>query len=590
MSTHDDTVRNPAAESIPEAPDAAEAAAEQPGPTTTGNAPAKPEEATPVKPAASRSTAVASKTTTKPAASKPEPTKPRTTTKPVATTRATGGVTAAKKPAPVKIGANDTGFVKPKPKSPTKPVNLPSSLMAPTAASAHKGGASRQSNLPQSASAHAVGASAASKPVKRQNSAATRQRPSLGVPSVSKLSQESTSHKRQSHVDEGFLARMMRPTAASSSKTTEKGTPTTPPKKSAPRLSNVGGENVKRPAKSPVPNRAASVARSREVTSRAEKVPAKPATAKTASSIVKAAAVPAAAATTAVAGAAAVAGKVITDSTASKLADKLQDVGIEEPKEEPKQEMSNAPEADHLPVAEHDLEAEQQPKPEPELEAEPEPEELAEDVPVEDVEPEAEFEKQPEPEHETLEEPAEEPVEESIVEESIVEESIEEPAQELETVEDTQREVEEEHETRPAEHIDEAQPSTQEEEPAAAIVAKEPLKEEQFAHEEPAALEELALEAAQVETAEEVMEIAEGADPEPPASLDNATRPTQPVVEHASTEKGIVHNGHLDKAGVAADAEPTPTLPKLAEHTLEHAEHAEPAADESVCKDANTAA
>ncbi|KAM3451215.1 hypothetical protein MY3296_005471 [Beauveria thailandica] len=561
MSTQDDSIRTPAPESIPEAPDAAETAVEQPSniSETASNSPAKAKGAAPAKPTTSRSTTTASrsasKTVPKSAASKMEPTK-RPDNKPAASTRATGGTTAIKKPASVKTGANDTGFVKPKPKSPTKPVNLPSSLMAPTAASAHKGGASRQANLPQSASAHAVGASAASKPVNGKNSIVNRQRPSLGVPSINKAAQESMPNKRQSHVDEGFLARMMRPTAASSSKTTEKGAPSTPPKKPTPRTSNIGVENVKRTSKSPVPRRAGSVARSREATSRAEKAHARPAT-KTASSVAQEAAVPAAAATAATAaGAAAVASEVVPDSTMSKLADKLKDLGIEESKQEPKEE----------PATKVEPEIEQQPEPEagPEAEPEPEAEEHGQDAPIEDAELEAE----PEAGHD------------------VAKEHVQKHTEECETVEDTQLELEEEHEAAPVGHIEEPELIAEAGELIPQNIMDKPL-EEYPTHEESASLEQAALEAAQVETAEEAIEIAEDADPEHPFSFNDAAKPVESDINNSTIKGDVVGNGHVDKVGSVADTEPASIVSKLAETTPEHGEKA---TNEVVGKDADTAA
>ncbi|PNY24897.1 Uncharacterized protein TCAP_05169 [Tolypocladium capitatum] len=151
--------------------------------------------------------------------------------------------TMTNRPQPLRTaGHADTGFTKPKPKSPTKPVNLPSSLIAPTASSASKGGAPRQSLSRQSGSlqnpsapAHSSSrerlstASPSAQLVKRQGSVMGRPRPSVGPP-PSKASQPDTGAcKQQSHVDEGFLARMMRPTQSSSSKTADKN-PLTPPK------------------------------------------------------------------------------------------------------------------------------------------------------------------------------------------------------------------------------------------------------------------------------------------------------------------------------------------------------------------------
>lgn len=158
--------------------------------------------------------------------------------------------TTANKPQPLKIAGNsDSGFVKPKPKSPTKPVNLPSSLLAPTASSVSKGGAPRQSLSRQSGSLQNPSApahsstraslsttSTSAQHIKRHGSVIGRPRPSVGPPPSKAIHPEASAGKRQSHVDEGFLARMMRPTQASSSKTADKNT-LTPPKKTAPRPS-----------------------------------------------------------------------------------------------------------------------------------------------------------------------------------------------------------------------------------------------------------------------------------------------------------------------------------------------------------------
>ncbi|RGP77420.1 hypothetical protein FLONG3_4470 [Fusarium longipes] len=161
--------------------------------------------------------------------------------------------TASKKPQPLKPTPSDTGFVKPKPKSPTKPVHLPASLMAPTAASGAKTGRQvRPSASPQNLSVPARPASRASatgtgtsagKTVKRQPSSVGRSRPSLGPPP--KKPSDSTQVRKEAPVDEGFLARMMRPTQASSSKTAEK-VPTTPPKKTAKRSSSSGADPSRR--------------------------------------------------------------------------------------------------------------------------------------------------------------------------------------------------------------------------------------------------------------------------------------------------------------------------------------------------------
>lgn len=160
-----------------------------------------------------------------------------TSTRPTASTatKATAS-SATKKPATLKPSTSGTGFVKPKVKSPTKPVSLPPSLMAQTAASGAKG--ARQSltaqtgNAPVRASSRAGATTGASKfpkaPVSKNS------RPSIGPPP--KKNDQQRPATRESNVDEGFLARMMRPTASSAQKTADKGPPT-PPKRTAGRPS-----------------------------------------------------------------------------------------------------------------------------------------------------------------------------------------------------------------------------------------------------------------------------------------------------------------------------------------------------------------
>ncbi|POR32851.1 Uncharacterized protein TPAR_06948 [Tolypocladium paradoxum] len=199
---------------------------------------------------------------------------------------------AANRPQPLKTaGHSDTGFVKPKPKSPTKPVNLPPSLMAPTASSVSKGGAPRQSLSRQSGSLQNPSApahssiraststtSTSAQRIKRQGSVIGRPRPSVGPPPSRASQPDATAGKRQSHVDEGFLARMMRPTQSSSSKTADKNLPT-PPKKTAPRPSTSATDHSLRQEtsarKPPVAKNAAAKRSSQEleVARTPEKIP-----------------------------------------------------------------------------------------------------------------------------------------------------------------------------------------------------------------------------------------------------------------------------------------------------------------------------
>lgn len=136
--------------------------------------------------------------------------------------------TAAHAPGPKESTATTSvgGFKKPKPKSPTRPVRLPSHLTAPTAASAAK-----------------HGDEAAAQKVVRKPSTATRPAPKTTVParkipSRSSLAPSTAPGKRpesrastKGGAEEGFLARMMRPTNASASKTHEK--PVSPPRRGA---------------------------------------------------------------------------------------------------------------------------------------------------------------------------------------------------------------------------------------------------------------------------------------------------------------------------------------------------------------------
>lgn len=117
-------------------------------------------------------------------------------------------------------------FKKPKPKSPTRPVGLPSRLTAPTAASAAK----------------LQGEEAAK--VTRKPSTATRPapKPAAARPSRPSVAPSAAANKRPESrtstvggAKPGFLERMSRPTAASASKVHEK--PTSPPRKAPAKTS-----------------------------------------------------------------------------------------------------------------------------------------------------------------------------------------------------------------------------------------------------------------------------------------------------------------------------------------------------------------
>ena len=130
---------------------------------------------------------------------------------------------------------------KPRPKSPTRPVRLPASATAPTASSAAKLGGAPPSRSPSRASIASsykpsainrnrptpmtsASAQSRSKPVRSslppQSGAAQRQKPRTSTASAT-------------GTDGGFLARMMRPTESSKSKTHDKAEVKSPPRKTA---------------------------------------------------------------------------------------------------------------------------------------------------------------------------------------------------------------------------------------------------------------------------------------------------------------------------------------------------------------------
>ncbi|KAF7956045.1 hypothetical protein EAE96_004966 [Botrytis aclada] len=157
-----------------------------------------------------------------------------------------------------------SGLSKPKPRSPTRPVQLPASLLAPTASSGSKGatstpparqtqsrasGAIKNETAPRSQSragsaprSSATTAKSSHPPVSRSASQVKKgtTRPSLGPSSTlqRKSSAGSLPPASAPLADDGFLSRMMRPTASSASKSTDKSPP---PKRSL---------SVKRPSSS----------------------------------------------------------------------------------------------------------------------------------------------------------------------------------------------------------------------------------------------------------------------------------------------------------------------------------------------------
>lgn len=130
------------------------------------------------------------------------------------------------------IGSKSAKAVKPQPKPTTQAVKLPSHLTAPTASSAAK-----HEKPEKGPPATAAAASKAPKAAFRASLAsakppttATKSSLARSNSTATKASRPSTS--RSVAADEGFLARMMRPTAASSSKVHEKtDVKSTPPRR-----------------------------------------------------------------------------------------------------------------------------------------------------------------------------------------------------------------------------------------------------------------------------------------------------------------------------------------------------------------------
>ncbi|KAI0451942.1 hypothetical protein F5B21DRAFT_485145 [Xylaria acuta] len=245
-----------------------------PSTTTKAKAPgaSKPasKTAAPVSTAKTAAKAPKSPLTTK-APSGKEPTKAAVA--PANPKKVTATKTAASKPAAIDLPPSGTGFVKPKPKSPTRPVKLPSSLTTHTASSAQKTGtgnaapAARRSlsrasgnaqhlsvnpTLHRSPSRNSVSTTGTTttKTLKHKPSNANvgRSRPSLGPPPKPAAAKEQPALKKETQVDEGFLARMMRPTASSAKKTSEKA-PVSPPRKQSAPIKKPDIKDVEKSAK-----------------------------------------------------------------------------------------------------------------------------------------------------------------------------------------------------------------------------------------------------------------------------------------------------------------------------------------------------
>ncbi|KAI0183165.1 hypothetical protein EV127DRAFT_353281 [Xylaria flabelliformis] len=198
-----------------------------------------------------------------------------TNSKKVATTKPVASKPPASKPAALDRPSSGTGFVKPKPKSPTRPVKLPSSLTTHTASSVQKTGAGNAAPAPRRSLSRASGnaqhlsvnptlhrspshnsistaGTATAKTLKHKPSSLNvgRSRPSLGPPPKPAV-KEQPAPKKEAQVDEGFLARMMRPTASSAKKTSDKA-PVTPPRKQNAPIKKPDTKEAEKPAKKTV--------------------------------------------------------------------------------------------------------------------------------------------------------------------------------------------------------------------------------------------------------------------------------------------------------------------------------------------------
>ncbi|KAI9715486.1 MAG: hypothetical protein M1812_005962 [Candelaria pacifica] len=208
---------------------------------------------TPTTPSAPKA-ATPTSTSKSAATSKPSPL-PKTSTKPnvssprqpaISSNTSTAG-SALNRPSRASITAKPTSrtspATKPRPKSPTRPARIPAAATAPTASSAAKTGAAQSTVAPGSKTA-TTSLYTSSNGIRRQPSAVNRSSAASNIrkqpprPSVPPQNGPEPSRSRVSNVGpkpsaEGFLARMMRPTTSSASKTHEKTEVKSPPKRAS---------------------------------------------------------------------------------------------------------------------------------------------------------------------------------------------------------------------------------------------------------------------------------------------------------------------------------------------------------------------
>ncbi|OJD36849.1 mucin-7 precursor [Diplodia corticola] len=185
----------------------------------------------PVPPGTPTSPVASPKSTTSKTSSAKEPAKrtSRTSLK-SATSSSAAKPRATSRPAAEKKGTHATPpFTKPRPKSPTRPAKLPSHLTAPTAASAakreaekaeeKKAAAKPKTTTPRAPAVASKTTTAAAHKTAAEKKAGSRPAQTTAKRPESRTSRPSVGARAP---DDSFLARMMRPTAASASKTHEK--------------------------------------------------------------------------------------------------------------------------------------------------------------------------------------------------------------------------------------------------------------------------------------------------------------------------------------------------------------------------------
>lgn len=152
-----------------------------------------------------------------------------------------------------------TGFHKPKPRSPTRPVKLPASLTAHTASSGSKTAGAAAPVVRQSLGrvagnqADTARATQNTTELGRKSSVAAKSRPSLGPPPAMKESTRKSSSKDGPPAGSDFLARLSRPTTASASKTHEIPANSTVPKRAQSARRPVTRDGISRPVAPKVP-------------------------------------------------------------------------------------------------------------------------------------------------------------------------------------------------------------------------------------------------------------------------------------------------------------------------------------------------